>query len=57
MQEVLLNTTSTGAADDIMRATGVVRAMLERFGFSKAFRNVHLQPASSDPGAYHEVGR
>ncbi len=41
-EEVTFGSISTGAADDITKATDIIRRMFTEFGMSNAFRNVYL---------------
>ena len=41
-EEVTFGEISTGAANDIMRATGIIRRMITEYGMSKKFKNMTL---------------
>ena len=41
-EEVIFGEVSTGAANDIMRATGIIRRMITEYGMSEKFKNMTL---------------
>ena len=41
-EEVIFGEVSTGAANDIMRATGIIRKMITEYGMSEKFKNMTL---------------
>jgi cell division protease FtsH len=41
-EEVIFGSISTGASDDITKATDIIRRMFTEYGMSEAFRNVYL---------------
>ncbi|MFP4302220.1 MAG: ATP-dependent zinc metalloprotease FtsH [Spirochaetaceae bacterium] len=48
-EEILLGDVSTGASDDINKATEIVRRMLTDYGMSEEFRNVALPSRKQSP--------
>ncbi|MBO4403840.1 MAG: ATP-dependent zinc metalloprotease FtsH, partial [Treponema sp.] len=53
-EEVVFNEISTGASNDISRATGIIKSMITDYGMSKRFKNVMLGKAGRGYGAAAE---
>ena len=46
-EEIVFDTVTTGAANDIEQATGLARSMVTRFGMSKKFGLIGLESVES----------
>lgn len=50
-EELVFGEVSTGAANDLTKATDICRSMITDYGMSARFRNVALTKRAGDPGA------
>ncbi|MBN2738853.1 MAG: ATP-dependent zinc metalloprotease FtsH [Spirochaetales bacterium] len=48
-EEIIFNEISTGAANDLVKATSIARKMITDYGMSQRFRNVSLESDRSSP--------
>ncbi len=53
-EEVVFNEISTGASNDISRATGIIKSMITDYGMSERFRNVTLGKSGRGYGGPQE---
>lgn len=55
-EELVFTDISTGAADDLSKATDIVRKMLTEYGMSEKFRNVYLSESRGKTYIGHQSG-
>ncbi len=53
-EEIVFKEISTGAANDLTKATDIIRSMITDYGMSERFKNVALTKRGGDPAAARE---